>query len=276
MDGVHDSIIDEQIFNEVQDIILGRRKNIPNKIQTVREEFPLRGFLLCPRCSKTLTASASKGKMGKLFYYYHCSVGCKERQRAVDANNEFVKFLNKLNNSENSIKLYSKVLKDTFKHNHQTDKTELLKLTNEIDRQKQRLKNAKDLMLDGEITSADFKEMRYEIEETQSKLNNDLTGMSEGIENHSKKVDDCIELLSKVGDFYKNKGVLIKQRIVSSMFPEKLIFENNNYRTPTKHPVLSKLCRDDKAFEGNKKGKDCENNNPSLGVDLSGRYSKNL
>lgn len=270
VDGVHDAIIDEHTFYEVQDIILGRRKNLPNKIQTVREEFPLRGFLLCPQCGKTLTASASKGKMGKLFYYYHCGAGCKERQRAINVNDEFVTLLNKLSTSSNSVKLYSKVLKDTFKHNYQTDKTELIKLTNEIDRQKQRLKNAKDLMLDGEITSADFKEMRYEIEEKLSKLNNDLTGMNEGVENHGKKVDDCLELLSKVGDFYKNKGVLVKQRIVSSMFPEKLIFENSFYRTPVKHEVLSKLCTDNKAFGGNKKGKDCGFHNPSLGVESEG------
>ena len=40
-----------------------------------------------------------------------------------------------------------------------------------------------------------------------------------------------------------------------AMFPEKLIFENNIYRTPKKHEVLSKLCSDNKAFEDNKKGR---------------------
>lgn len=100
--------------------------------------------------------------------------------------------------------------------------------------------------------------------------------MNEGIENHGKKVDDCLELLSKVGDFYKKKGVLVKQRIVSSMFPEKLIFENNNYRTPTKHEVPSKLCTDNKALGGNKKGKDCNFHSPSLGVDFTDKISNQL
>ena len=36
----------------------------------------------------------------------------------------------------------------------------------EIVKQKQGLKNAKDMVLDGNITSTDYKEMKYDIEET--------------------------------------------------------------------------------------------------------------
>ena len=41
VDGVHASLIDEQTFYTVQDLLEGRKKNMPDKIQTVRDEFPL-------------------------------------------------------------------------------------------------------------------------------------------------------------------------------------------------------------------------------------------
>ena len=93
VNGAHPALIDEQTFYEVQDIIEGRKKKLPNKYSTSREEFPLRGYLLCPRCNRSLTGSASKGRLGGKFFYYHCNKGCKERQKAQELNNGFFTFI---------------------------------------------------------------------------------------------------------------------------------------------------------------------------------------
>ncbi len=255
VDGVHEGIIDEQTFYAVQDILEGRKKNQPNKIQTVRDEFPLRGFLSCPRCNSNLTASASKGKMGTKFFYYHCGNGCKERQKALNVNDKFSEMLNKITSNHQSMSLFAKILKEEFKNKNTTGRTELEKIQKEIGRQNQRVKNAKDLMLDGDLTANEYKEMKVEIEVQLNKLGLEEDRFREGIENYNQVIDDSLEVLKTLGNYYKSKGTATKQRIVSSVFPEKLTFENNEYRTPKINRAVLLLCRVSSLSNGTKKGK---------------------
>ena len=64
--GSHEPIISEELFNSVQNILNGRKKNIQSR-SAQKEELPLRGFLVCRRCSGHLTGSdGCIGKLGKL------------------------------------------------------------------------------------------------------------------------------------------------------------------------------------------------------------------
>lgn len=106
VDGIHEAIIDDDTFHTVQDILDDRKKKLP-----IRDEFPLRGYLTCPQCKRTLTASASIGRAGGKFFYYHCSNGCKERHKALDINNNFVGHLKEYNNSPKYMELFAEILK---------------------------------------------------------------------------------------------------------------------------------------------------------------------
>ena len=222
-----------------------------------------------------LTASASKGKMGVKFYYYHCAKGCKERQRAEDANKEFVSYLSDFTSNPQSMRLFATILKERFKEHNTTGKGELEKNQKEIARQKQRLKNAKDLMLDGEISASEFKEMKYEIEEQLTKLEVEESNFRAGIENHSKTIEDSLEVLQSLNKWYISKNTTAKQRIVSSIFPEKLVFENKQYRTPKINEGVLLLCADSKVLEGYKKTKHPKNEMLSCEVERTS-FSSNI
>lgn len=90
--GQHEAIIDEKLFNAVQQILDGNRKiKRPNSKVLSDENLPLRGFLICPKCRRNLTGSASTGRNGK-YYYYHCIASCGFRQKAEHTNEIFEKF----------------------------------------------------------------------------------------------------------------------------------------------------------------------------------------
>ncbi len=266
VNGAHEALVNEQTFYTVQDILEGRRNNIPTKFKTVRDDFPLRGFLACPRCGHTLTASISTGKSGAKFPYYHCIKGCKERHKADDINESFVEMLKDFNASPNKMMLYAAVLKDKLKQTNNSGKEELEKLYKEIAKQTQRLKNARELMLDGEISADEYKEMKYEIEETNVKFSIEVSKVKEGIENHDGRIDDCLELLLNLDKYYIERDAVVKQRIVSSIFPEKLIFENRKYRTLKINRVIPLICNNSKLSKGGKKGKHIISDMLSLGV----------
>ncbi|MCX6182129.1 MAG: recombinase family protein [Bacteroidetes bacterium] len=271
VDGIHEGIVSEATYYAVQDIIEGRKKNMPNKFQTVRDEFPLRGFLTCAQCGRALTASSSKGKMGVLYYYYHCNKGCNERFKASLINAKFESvLLSEVKANHQSIKLFGEILKNGFKNRNSTVRVELEKMQKEIGKQKQRLKNAKDMVLDGEITSSDYKEMKYEIEETLEKLTGEESRLISGIENNGHLVNEGLEVIQNIEMYYHSKDTVTKQRIVSSIYPEKLIFDKSGYRTPKTLNVISLLNRFGEASKGNKKGKKSDFSVSSLGVDPEG------
>lgn len=79
---------------------------------------------------------------------------------------------------------------------------------------------------------ADYKEMKYETETTLERLNSDEAKLLDGLDNHGSLADDGLEILKSLGSYYKSKDTVAKQRIVSSIYPEKLIFDKSGYRTP--------------------------------------------
>ncbi|MBA3665618.1 MAG: recombinase family protein [Bacteroidetes bacterium] len=268
VDGIHEALVDEKTFYAVQDILDGRKKNLPNKFQTVRDEFPLRGYLTCPQCNRNLTASASRGRAGGKFFYYHCGNGCKERQKASTMHDKIVPYLaKKCQSNIQATKLFATILKQQLKQNNTSGKKEIEGISKSIGKLKLRLKNAKDLMLDGEFSASEYKDMKYEIETELDKLNRDEIQYREGLENYDEKIDDCLELLLNLDKYYETKNTEIKQKIIGSVFPEKLVFENNEYRTTKLNDVVVLICPTDKGFGKKKGGKKSDFSESSLRVD---------
>ena len=255
VDGKHLPIIDNELFYKVQTLLTNKRKKGPAKISTLRAEFPLRGFLSCPQCNRSLTGSASKGRSGKRFFYYHCLSGCKERQKVDEVNNAFVDLLKTLKANPQTMRLYAEVLKDKLQNNNKETKANREQTNKDIEKQTQRLKNAKLLMLDGEVSVVEYREMKVEIEQKIETLTHCLLESEKGLTQSAPKINTCLELLLNLDKYYVNSEVAVKQKIIGSIFPERLTFENKIYRTAKINSVVALICRNGKASRGSKKKK---------------------
>jgi len=111
--GVHQPIISESLFYEVQDFLNGKKKTYRNKVGSL-DILQLRGYLVCPSCGKLLTGSASKGRNGR-YYYYHCTSSCGTRFKAENANSLFSGELKKLVPNPGMTEVYKMVLQEEFK-----------------------------------------------------------------------------------------------------------------------------------------------------------------
>lgn len=85
--GLHEQLISESLFYDVQDVLNGNKKEVRTKVLSP-DMLPLRGFIRCSKCSRTLCGSASKGRKG-YYYYYHCSSACGCRYKAKEVNKVF-------------------------------------------------------------------------------------------------------------------------------------------------------------------------------------------
>jgi len=78
--GLHEPIIDEDLFNRVQ-FKLGVYKNFQKPKTILHKDFPLRGLLYCNICSNKLTGAFSTGR-NKKYPYYRCSTkNCTYRSK---------------------------------------------------------------------------------------------------------------------------------------------------------------------------------------------------
>jgi DNA invertase Pin-like site-specific DNA recombinase len=109
--GIHDPLISEALFYEVQDIINTKRQ-VHFKTNEKNAAFFLKGHLICPVCGKKLRGSYSKG-YSKNYPYYHCSNKCKVRGGAELLNECYNSKLQQFVLSKNAIGLFSLVLEDS-------------------------------------------------------------------------------------------------------------------------------------------------------------------
>lgn len=250
--GQHEAIISEEVFKKVQDVLNGKTyKRKTNN--TLKEELPLRGFLQCRVCGGALTGSASKGNGGK-YFYYHCQKGCNERFKAVKANSEFERFLTQLKARPEIIDLYHVILKDVFKNSQKENEKERKKIDEEITRNKTRINNAQLRMLDGDLTVKEYKEIKSHLETLNDGLMRQKISLPTSEAKFNEYLSFSCSLLKNIDSAYKRANLEIKQRIIGSIFPGKLIFEENKYRTTKVNEVVSLMCLNNSELEGNEKG----------------------
>lgn len=239
--GLHEPLISEELFYQVQDVLDGKKRKVPSK-NTAREELPLRGFLKCPKCGANLTGSSSRGN-GGLYFYYHCNIRCKQRVPAVHANDKFVELLSSISANTPSILLFEAILKDLSKQTSHDRSRVNKELASQIEKNNQRLKNAQQLMLDGEITPADYRDIKSQIEPETQRLACRQSSLLHDTDNLRELIEPCVRLLKHLPDYYSNASLPTKQALIGSIYPEKLIFENNQYRTTRVNQAVSLICR---------------------------------
>ena len=89
-------------------------------------------------------------------------------------------------------------------------------------------------------------------------------------EDYQKYIDKGFALLENIDKHFVEADLAGKQHIIGSIFAEKLIFENNRYRTTKENQAVTLITTPGKGFKENKKGKGGNNSNLSSLVPRTG------
>ncbi len=267
-DAVHTPLISVQLFEIVQDVLKGRKKARPTR-NRLQEELPLRGFLQCKECGKPLTGSASKGNGGK-YHYYHCRGGCKVRIKASEVNKAFVIRLEKLVAKKDSTMLYHTLLRRKLEIQKTKKGDNIAPLKAEIDKCKERIDNARQLMLDKEIEAQDYREIKEDYEAKIRKIAQKIKEIEFTTSTFSEQVEFCSKLLPDIVKYYISADLPAKRQIIGSIFSEKLIFTENECRTNSYNSVIPCLFNIDNSLSKSKNEKCPENSGHSSVVPRTG------
>jgi site-specific DNA recombinase len=260
VDGLHQPLIDEDLFYKVQDILTGRKRSLRVAAVKVHASMPLKGFLQCAMCDRKLTGSASRSCTGA-YYYYHAqtSYGCGCRYKAEMANEMIVKELKKFSPKAGMVELYKLVFADVYKMYRGGTSSERMGIAEEIAKNKQKLSNARDLLVDDKMEADDFKAVKRACEDNIRRLELALSALTAPKSNSmsiDRMVIKALEALSGLFRLYKDGDVYRKREVLGSVFREKLRFDGKKYRTTRLNEGAALIYQINKKLQENKNGKE--------------------
>jgi site-specific DNA recombinase len=269
--GVFKPLIPEELFYKVQSV-LSRNKlkwKTPKQIK-FRKELPLRGNLICSKCGSLLTGSGSRSKNGSRYFYYHCD-HCKQERYPAPLANITVENVFKDFSFKNSVKiLYELILKEKLKGSKSERNKRINVLKSNIEKNDQRLENLQMLLLDNKISIEEYQKIRSKLTGENHNMELELCEIKQVTDEMEKHLLNGINLLTNLLETYKAASLQHKYDILSSIFPEKLIFQNEKYRTPRINEVLSILLTVDKTSSESEKKRPAKKCRPSLLVNPKG------
>lgn len=266
--GIHEPIISEALFYEVQDVLAGKRK-ITTKYARVNDEYPMRGFMVCSKCGKNLTGSSSKGN-GGTYYYYHCTKGCNERFKSVNLHSSFENWLGQISFNPKIGALYLAIMEDVFKTNEGDRDAEIKKLDGELQYNKDFLDKATEKFITGDLDKDGYNRMKENTAKKCAGITNriaELKSTDSGFKEYTKY---GVSLLSNLKQYYSSASLENKQKMLGLIFPEKLVYSNYEFQTIEPNEILTLLCSAGKGFSDFIKGKSSKNAAHSYGVTALG------
>jgi site-specific DNA recombinase len=230
--GLHDGVISETLFYDVQDVLNGKKKIEKTKVHSP-EMLPLRGFIKCSKCSRVLCGSASKGRNG-YYYYYHCSSACGCRYKAEEVNSTFNEIVQQYTIQANYAELFTEVITNTYKNQNSTQVTSRYDLLKEINDLNSRVSKARELLINGDIDGADYKTVKTENEHKINILEarlSEAAAINTKAENIEPIIRKAITKLTQLNLIYSKSEVSEKRQLIGSMYPQKFTFEELQHRT---------------------------------------------
>lgn len=239
IDGIHRAIVPLELYFQVQDMLgeLNRKNKGHAQKKTDREELGLRRFLKCGQCGKTLTGSRSKGN-GGTYFYYHCQDGCKVRFRADEANKALIDHLGTFTVPPEVSDLYIAIVEDTFKVKEGDRNEQVQKNHKKIEEFEGKLLKIDEMYLNGQLEADSYKRLKGRTSDDLNQCYRDIEQLLAMDTNFMKYCRYGMTLLSHLDIYYAEGSLEVKRKLIGSIFPEKLIFENGSYRTTELNPAI--------------------------------------
>ena len=112
------------------------------------------------------------------------------------------------------------------------------------------------MMMDGKIDSSKYNELysrcSFEVEALQEQKKGIVTSNQESMSNFKSAITVHANLLA----IYEVADIREKKEIIGSIFPEKLIYDKNGYRTTHTSGIAQHIFFDINKLQGNKKNKE--------------------
>jgi hypothetical protein len=229
--GLHPPLISDELFSAVQQVLTGKKRNM--KFHSDKSDlYPLKGFLKCPVHGRSLSAYGSKGRK-HLYHYYICTYpGSKCPRYPIDWIHDFIiSILEKIKLSVNVIKEKRKIFETLLTQESSTRTNTIKKTEDELIKLRHQLTYLRDEFLKRSINGDTYQELRTEVESKIYHTELNLRDMVDEQNPLKKFLFEDVPTLEHIVDFYKKGSGVMKRRILSCIFSEKIYFNEEKDAT---------------------------------------------
>jgi site-specific DNA recombinase len=234
--GIHEPLISFATYQAVQEKLHGKPKLIA-RIDT-REDFPLRGFVECADCGKSITSCWSKGRNEKFPYYICQTRGCPSKGKSIRRDTmegEFAALLKRLRPTPELYQLASELFRDLWNakmKSSDSSRAHLIAEAARVDRQVTTLVDR--------IVNADSPTLISAYEERLRALEIQKAEMRERVAECGRPERDFDDMYRTAMEFLENPAELwFSERLEDKRAVLKLAFDtrityhrDTGYRTP--------------------------------------------
>lgn len=198
---------------------------------TRKDEFPLKGVLRCPGCSKLLTASYQRGKSGKYYGYYHLpkhGLGCPQAGLFVPlkaADGAIQTLLDEVSGD----RAFLDSLRDVVSHKQSTIERDVRMSREElvaIVKSQESLKTAaREKYILGLLDRDDYEEVKESSERKVYSAKAELQKLDRNDKPIEEILESALEVLEHLGISWKSASRRAKSKIAHALFPSGITID---------------------------------------------------
>ena len=225
---VHPRLITKELFDECQRVRKGRRKTGYKRTQ---KPFVLKGLLKCMHCGCSYSPELKKKK-----YVYmrptksqgDCLVCHHMNETKILSQVEDV--LKSMAIPKHILLVIQEELKKSSEKEFKFQVSERAKLNEKMDSVNEKIKRARDLLLDLTIGKDEYNEIKADLEVERHNIDVKFQSLSKVDDSFNETLGIIFELASKAHELFKSSEIEEKRRIITILFPnlkmdaEKLVF----------------------------------------------------
>jgi site-specific DNA recombinase len=252
IEGRHEKLISKDIFLKVNQV---QKKNPHGyKHDPEQDNVPLKVFLKCDSCEKSLTGYVAKKKG---IWYYKCrNIGCCNNKSAKQLNEVFYKSLSYFTLNPKYRKLLREMLlQELHEENKENlENVKLLKSTyQDINHKIERLEER---YINEELSQELYVKYGTKYKQERLALAQELTKLETGSSNLENEVDEALDFSENISKTWHCGGFKEKQRVQYFLFPNGIRYnrKKDTVRTDKYNPLFLWIARQQQDAANNKNG----------------------
>jgi site-specific DNA recombinase len=232
--GVFVPIISEELFWKCQTRTRGKFGS--GKRYNENPLFPLRKFTICPHCDNSFTGSASTGRGGIKYPYYHhqkqdCPFAGFIPKETLEQN--FIEFLKEVSPRTKNEKLFKAVVMDIWQNNYKRLDADNNKIRREIENLEGERQRIFDMHRSGKYTDEEFLEQKNLVNVRIQESKNLLDEKRIEEFNMDEALEYCFNFIRASGKTWERlaDAPALRLRFQKAAFPEKVTFDGEKFGT---------------------------------------------
>ncbi len=254
--GLHEPLISNEIFNNVQRVLRGRRP-VSNNVSKYNDYLPLRGVLVSDESGNKLTGTTKTKANGKKYSYYHSN--SKDQSivnvPAEEIHSQVENLLRELKPKPEIKELLLEMIKSKSKSAVDKNREKTKTMEKEIIGLEVKKEKLLDKYLDEHINKDDFEKYNSKFTDEIRRINTEIEILKKDYENIEDYFQNTIKYFDNLSSLYSTASPKGKRTIISSILEENLRIRDKKYRTPKFKDIVELICSDSRAFKGDKRNK---------------------